>query len=229
MTHYFDVFETPYGWMGVVASDKGLRRTTLPQPSPEDCAAQRDLEDFRHYTRTYRKNFRQLSHNHIETMERLGRESGIEINRLREVTNLLYKIGVFRLDRFFGGVVDALREHGFFDESLVIFTADHAEILYRDNAPLKWSHGLLEPEVLGVPLIVRGPGIEAGRYAKVTRSIDLFPTLVGLSGLPALPPPFGASPTDDTVGRDPSAAWSGGKSLPRNSSPSAIPRSWVRS
>ena len=40
MTHYFDIFETPYGWMGAVASEKGLRRTTLPQPSPEDCAAQ---------------------------------------------------------------------------------------------------------------------------------------------------------------------------------------------
>lgn len=40
MTLYFDIFETPYGWMGVVASDKGLRRSTLPQPSPEDCAAQ---------------------------------------------------------------------------------------------------------------------------------------------------------------------------------------------
>lgn len=40
MTRYFDIFETPYGWMGVVASEKGLRRTTLPQPSPEDCAAQ---------------------------------------------------------------------------------------------------------------------------------------------------------------------------------------------
>ncbi|MCH8825993.1 MAG: methylated-DNA--[protein]-cysteine S-methyltransferase [Chloroflexi bacterium] len=40
MTIYFDIFETPYGWMGAVASEKGLLRTTLPQPSPEDCAAQ---------------------------------------------------------------------------------------------------------------------------------------------------------------------------------------------
>ena len=40
MTLCFDIFETPYGWMGAVASEIGLRRTTLPQPSPEDCAAQ---------------------------------------------------------------------------------------------------------------------------------------------------------------------------------------------
>ena len=37
---YYDVFETPAGWMGVVASDKGLRRTTLPQAFPEDCLEQ---------------------------------------------------------------------------------------------------------------------------------------------------------------------------------------------
>ena len=35
----YDVFETPMGWMGVVASDRGLRRTTLPQPSPDVCIA----------------------------------------------------------------------------------------------------------------------------------------------------------------------------------------------
>ena len=35
----YDVFETPMGWMGVVASDRGLTRTTLPQPAPDVCIA----------------------------------------------------------------------------------------------------------------------------------------------------------------------------------------------
>lgn len=38
MTLHYDIFETQFGWVGVVASDKGLRRSTLPQASPEDCA-----------------------------------------------------------------------------------------------------------------------------------------------------------------------------------------------
>lgn len=37
---YYDIFETPAGWMGLVASDKGLRRSTLPQAFPEDCIEQ---------------------------------------------------------------------------------------------------------------------------------------------------------------------------------------------
>lgn len=37
---YYDIFETPAGWMGLVASDKGLKRSTLPQAFPEDCFEQ---------------------------------------------------------------------------------------------------------------------------------------------------------------------------------------------
>ena len=44
MELFYDIFETPYGWVGVVASSKGLRRTTLPQASPDECAAQLGYE-----------------------------------------------------------------------------------------------------------------------------------------------------------------------------------------
>ena len=34
---YFDMFETSLGWMGILATRSGLRRTTLPQESPDLC------------------------------------------------------------------------------------------------------------------------------------------------------------------------------------------------
>ena len=34
---YYDIFETPFGWMGMLASRKGLRKTTLPLSSLEGC------------------------------------------------------------------------------------------------------------------------------------------------------------------------------------------------
>ena len=46
----YDVFETRFGWMGVVASINGLRRTTLPQNSPDECLVRLgfDTFEFRH-------------------------------------------------------------------------------------------------------------------------------------------------------------------------------------
>ena len=35
---YYDIFETAAGWVGAVASEVGVRRATIPQPTPGDCA-----------------------------------------------------------------------------------------------------------------------------------------------------------------------------------------------
>ena len=40
VTLYYDIFETSLGWMGLLASHKGLTRCTLPQTSPDECMAQ---------------------------------------------------------------------------------------------------------------------------------------------------------------------------------------------
>jgi len=37
MMLYYDVVGTSFGWMGLLWSARGLRRTTLPQRRPEDC------------------------------------------------------------------------------------------------------------------------------------------------------------------------------------------------
>ena len=37
--YYLDAFETAFGWVGLLASDLGIRRATLPCDSPADCAA----------------------------------------------------------------------------------------------------------------------------------------------------------------------------------------------
>ncbi len=40
MTLFYDLFETPRGWVGLLASERGLRRTTLPEPTPDTCMAE---------------------------------------------------------------------------------------------------------------------------------------------------------------------------------------------
>ncbi len=39
MKRYFDVFETAFGWVGLLASESGIRHSTLPQSTPEECVA----------------------------------------------------------------------------------------------------------------------------------------------------------------------------------------------
>ena len=148
-----------------------------------------------------------LQRNFPETVTRLGL-SDEDVRDLALVQELFYKACINQLDTYFGRLVDSIRAAGLFDQSLIVFTADHGEILYRENALYKWTHGLqLVPEVLNVPLIMSAPsqGIKAGRYDNVTRSIDVYPTMAALSGmaLPANVPVEGVDLSPALLGREP--------------------------
>jgi arylsulfatase A-like enzyme len=119
----------------------------------------------------------------------VARERGWSTEDIRGLALFLegyYKASVHALDTRFGRLVQSIREAGLLDESLIAFTADHGETLWRDHTLFKWSHGLqLSPDVIQVPLIVRLPGRRGVPvYPGVSRSIDVHPTLLGLAGLP---------------------------------------------
>jgi hypothetical protein len=145
-------------------------------------------EEFEECVKLYSKSkdfSTKISWDFPETVRKLG-FSEKELTKLIGVIEYLYKCGIHKMDTLFGEVIEKLTEDGLLDESLVIFTADHGETLYRDNTYFKFTHGLqLAPEVLTVPFIVRAPclGIKAQKHSFVSRSIDVFPTVAGLCGL----------------------------------------------
>jgi arylsulfatase A-like enzyme len=109
-----------------------------------------------------------------------------------------YKVDIARLDRLFGRVINKIEEQNLLDNSLIVFTADHGETMHREGIFFKYNHGYeLAPEVLTVPLIIRGPsvGISADHYTPVVRSIDLFPTVAGLCEIP-VPQKYGLQGID---------------------------------
>jgi arylsulfatase A-like enzyme len=107
-----------------------------------------------------------------------------EIARYVAEKDLLYRASIFRLDEIFGGILESIDRAGLRDQSVVVFTADHGEVLDRKNALFHWHHGAsLAPEVLSVAWLLRAPGIAPGRYPQVTRSMDVLPTVAGLSGV----------------------------------------------
>jgi len=98
----------------------------------------------------------------------------------------LYAGEVAFTDRQVGAVLAKLEELGILDNTIVVFTADHGEVLYEQDRYFGHDIMLYDPSVR-VPLVVSGPGAgEAGRIVEETvRTVDLFPTLVELLSAPA--------------------------------------------
>lgn len=83
-------------------------------------------------------------------------------------------------DAAVGEVLDALRAAGELEHSYVIVAGDHGESLGEHDHI--GHQGFLQPEVLRVPLIVAGPGLEARRVADDVGLVDLLATVLNLAG-----------------------------------------------
>jgi arylsulfatase A-like enzyme len=86
-------------------------------------------------------------------------------------------------DKHIGKILDHLRESGLADRTLVIFNADHGEML--GDHGLLYKGGYMYDEVVRIPLILRAPGkVPAGKRVKaLAEQIDLAPTVLELLGL----------------------------------------------
>jgi arylsulfatase len=91
---------------------------------------------------------------------------------------------VAEVDRQLGRLLDALRERGLFEESLVVFTADHGEAFGEEGLHFAHGEGLGEA-LLRVPLLLHVPGEPAAVRGDAVRLIDVAPTALALLGLPA--------------------------------------------
>ena len=102
----------------------------------------------------------------------------------------VYDASVASCDRYVGEVLDRLEELGLEDRTIVIFTADHGEELLEHG---RYGHGQsLFEEVVHVPLIVAGPGVQHGvRINEPVSNRHVAPTLAwrGDANLEQVPSP----------------------------------------
>lgn len=102
----------------------------------------------------------------------------------------LYYGMIAEVDAQLGRLFSVLKARGDWDETLVIFTSDHGEML--------GDHGLLGKggfyaEGQHIPLILRLPGGAAGQVTGFTSATDIFPTLLDLWGIAPNHAPDGQS------------------------------------
>jgi len=138
-----------------------------------------------HLQQLYREHRDIYSYGSQDQLDALGLDPQTAAD-LDALLDVLYKSRVHVLDIMFGSLVDAIERQGLRDDTLFIFTSDHGEVTGRRNALFRWTHGAqLAPEVLRVPLMIRAPrsvGLKSGDYTGITRSMDLFPTVLDLVG-----------------------------------------------
>lgn len=107
---------------------------------------------------------------------------------VQQPTDLAYRRLYYYLhklvDRAIGRILDALEASGMADDTIVVFTSDHGDLVgAHGGMRQKWANAY--DEALRVPMIVKGPGIVAdpAGITAPTSHVDLIPTLLGLAGI----------------------------------------------
>jgi iduronate 2-sulfatase len=109
------------------------------------------------------------------------------------------------VDAQIGQVLDALAQLGLAENTIVLFWGDNGFSFGHHGL---WTKHTNYEEANHIPLVLAGPGIPRGKRTRaLVETVDLFPTLCALTGIPA---PAGPQPIDGTsllpVLRDPAAA-----------------------
>ena len=111
---------------------------------------------------------------------------GITPLAAKRLKNYYYACTSF-VDYQVGRIISTLRERGLYDDTLIIFTADHGECLgdYRNM-----GKRTMLSSASAIPFMLRVPGMAPGRRSDPVSLVDVAPTLLSLFGVPYDPSEF---------------------------------------
>lgn len=120
-------------------------------------------------------------HPEIKTLARFfSYDEHFDSARLHDAKAAYYGLITF-LDDCIGRVIEALKESGQLDDTLILYVSDHGDLMGDHGM---WTKQVMYEGSVGVPMILAGPGVPAGhRSATGTSLLDLAATAKAEFGL----------------------------------------------
>src|SRR6185312_12201541 len=94
-----------------------------------------------------------------------------------------YYASLAQMDDCAGTVLRALKESGLEDNTIVLYTSDHGEMLGEHGM---WQKFEFYEGSCGVPLMIRAPGATPGTCSSPVSLVSVLPTLAEMAGVPVL-------------------------------------------
>lgn len=108
-----------------------------------------------------------------------GLSVGIDRHLVSQNINHYYACISF-VDYQIGRIVAALKERGLYEDTLIIFTADHGELLGDYNCYGKRS---MVDAACRIPMLIKQPGKAHARHSRPSSLVDIAPTLLSWAGI----------------------------------------------
>lgn len=90
---------------------------------------------------------------------------------------------VSHVDERVGKVIQQLKDQDLYEDSLILFVADHGSMMGEHGFVEKWGH--MYEQVMRIPLMIKMPRKSYGgkRLSSFVESVDIMPTLLEILGL----------------------------------------------
>lgn len=111
----------------------------------------------------------------------ISQPNGISEELARERTLHTYAM-IELIDEYVGKILTTLKEQGLWENTIVVFTSDHGELLGDHGL---WTKGPFFYEgLISTPLLVKAPKMKAGICDEMISAVDFAPTLCDMLELP---------------------------------------------
>ena len=114
----------------------------------------------------------------LDELREIYRSAQVSEEEWRDIRRIYYAM-CSKIDFLFGQVVDALKNRGIYDNTLIIFMSDHGDFTGDYSLPEK-THGSLQDVLLRVPLLIKTPAAipaEPGVREQLVELVDMPATI----------------------------------------------------